>query len=208
MTANQLDAKLFTPLARPAEQRLSEFNPQELANTAWAFATVKQSDEKLFTALARAAEQRVSEFNAQELANTAWAFATVGRLDTTMVSVMSQEVFEWIRGYEATCQIGEGLSSDFAMDVISILWAFNFAGVLEPEFAEPVREVLRIVGREMDCSRLALHKMPRFREGSHSGPDEPYVELDVGDMMVIYKSPGWEVDTVHGGDSRWLSQYL
>ena len=75
---------------------------------------------------------------------------------------MSQEVFEWIRGYKATSQIEEGLSSNFAMHITSVVWAFNFAGVLEPEFAEPVREVLRIVGREMDCSRLGLHKMPRF----------------------------------------------
>ena len=32
------DVKLFTALARLAEQRLPDFNPQELVNTAWAFA--------------------------------------------------------------------------------------------------------------------------------------------------------------------------
>ena len=37
---------LFTSLTRAAELRMSEFNAQELANTAWAFATVKRSDEK------------------------------------------------------------------------------------------------------------------------------------------------------------------
>jgi len=92
--------------------------------------------------------------------------------------------------------------------VTTVVWAFNFAGVLEPEFAAPVGKVLRIVGREMDSSRLGSHKMPRFREGSRSGADEPYVELDGGDMMVIYKPPGWEVDTADVGDARWLSQYL
>ena len=56
---------------------MSELIAQELANTAWAFATVKRPEEKLFTALARAAERRVSEFNALSLANTAWAIATV-----------------------------------------------------------------------------------------------------------------------------------
>ena len=56
---------------------MSEFNAQDLANTAWAFATVKQSDEKLFQALASAAERRVNELKMQELANTAWARATV-----------------------------------------------------------------------------------------------------------------------------------
>ena len=86
-----------------------------------------------------------------------------------MVSVMSREVFERIGGYKATCQIGEGLSSDFAMGVTSVIWAFNFAGLLEPEFAESVREVLRVVGHEMDRSHQGSHKMPRFRESSHSG---------------------------------------
>jgi len=94
------------------------------------------------------------------------------------------------------------------MNVTSVLWAFNFAGVLEPEFAEAVREVLRTIGCEMDRSRLGSYKMPRFPEGSTSAPDVPYVELDVGDMMVIYKPPGWEVDTVDVGDARLLSQYL
>ena len=58
-------------MARAAERRLSEFNPQELANTAWAFATVNHRDEKLFAALASAAERQLSDFNVQELANTA-----------------------------------------------------------------------------------------------------------------------------------------
>ena len=41
---------------------MSEFKMQELANKAWAFATVIQN-AKLFLALARAAERRVSDFD-------------------------------------------------------------------------------------------------------------------------------------------------
>ena len=40
---------------------MSDFNPQDLANTAWAFATLRQLDALLFTALARAAERRVND---------------------------------------------------------------------------------------------------------------------------------------------------
>ena len=52
-----------------------------------------------------------------------------------MLSVVSREVFQWTRRYEVTRQIPqrEGLSSDFAMHVTSVVWAFNFAKVLEPE---------------------------------------------------------------------------
>ena len=81
---------LFAALAIAAERRLSEFKTQELANTAWAFATVNRPDEKLFTALARAAVQRVSGFKLQELANMAWAFATVKRPDEKLFTVLAR----------------------------------------------------------------------------------------------------------------------
>ena len=68
---------LVAALATAAERRLSDFNPQAVANTAWAFATVNYRDEKLFAALARVAERRLSNFNPQNVANVAWAFATV-----------------------------------------------------------------------------------------------------------------------------------
>ena len=64
-------------LAIAAERRLIEFKRQGLANTAWAFTTVKHRDEKILAALAIVAERRVSELNAQDVSSTAWAFATV-----------------------------------------------------------------------------------------------------------------------------------
>jgi len=51
----QLDAQLFALLARLAEQCLGDFHGQELANTAWAFVTVRQSDAWLLATLARMA---------------------------------------------------------------------------------------------------------------------------------------------------------
>ena len=43
--------KLFLALAKTAEQQMNDFNPHDLANMAWAFATVNALDEKLLTAL-------------------------------------------------------------------------------------------------------------------------------------------------------------
>ena len=40
----QVDVQLFMALAREAERHLGDFKPQELANTAWAFATLGQVD--------------------------------------------------------------------------------------------------------------------------------------------------------------------
>ena len=47
---------LFAVLAKEAGRRVGEFNAQDLANTAWAFAEADQLDVPLLEALARAAE--------------------------------------------------------------------------------------------------------------------------------------------------------
>jgi len=58
-------------LAKAAERRMGLFNPLELANKAWVFATVGQKDASLIAALATAAERNMGHFNPQSLANTA-----------------------------------------------------------------------------------------------------------------------------------------
>ena len=58
-------------MAKAAERRIGDFNAQELANTAWAFATAGFPNAELFEVLAKAAERRIGDFNAQDLANTA-----------------------------------------------------------------------------------------------------------------------------------------
>ena len=54
------EEKLLAALALAAYWHLSKFKPQGVANTAWAFATVKQPHEKLFATLAKVAEPRLS----------------------------------------------------------------------------------------------------------------------------------------------------
>ena len=89
LTGNWKEA-LFAVLARAAELRLGDFNVQELANTAWAFATASQQDAQLFAALARAAELRLGDFNVQSLANTAWAFATSSQQDAQVFAALAR----------------------------------------------------------------------------------------------------------------------
>ena len=43
---------------------------QHLANTAWAFATMKYFHKQLLAGMARKAEQRMGELNAKDLVNT------------------------------------------------------------------------------------------------------------------------------------------
>ena len=66
-------APLFAALARAALRRVADFNPQDIACTAWALATAAQDSPSLFAALARAALRRVAAFNSQYIASTAFA---------------------------------------------------------------------------------------------------------------------------------------
>ena len=47
---------MFAALATTAQRRMGNFKPQELANTAWAFATADQKDALLFAALSTSAQ--------------------------------------------------------------------------------------------------------------------------------------------------------
>ncbi len=60
-----------------AEATPEIFNPQNLANTAWAFAKLFHRDDLLFTRMAQLAEEQIEDFSAQNLSNILWAFAKV-----------------------------------------------------------------------------------------------------------------------------------
>ena len=79
----------------------SSWKHQNLANTAWAFATVGHKDERLFSTLAAAAERRMRDFNSQELANTAWAFATVGHKDERLLSTLAAAAEQRMRDFNS-----------------------------------------------------------------------------------------------------------
>ena len=71
-------------------KRVREFNPQGLANTAWACATVGHASPALFDAIASASMALVGEFKPQELASTAWAYATVGHKSLVLFDAIAK----------------------------------------------------------------------------------------------------------------------
>ena len=77
------------------QSRVCEFNAQDFANTARAFATLGQRDQQLFTALAQDLKSRGCEFDAQDLANKAKTFATLGQLDDKLFTALAQELAQY-----------------------------------------------------------------------------------------------------------------
>ena len=58
---------MFAALATAAERRMSDFNSQDLANVAWAFAPAGRNDASLFAAVAIATEQCMGSFYPADL---------------------------------------------------------------------------------------------------------------------------------------------
>jgi len=67
-------------ISEEAIRTITAFDPQALANTAWAFARCGLTNRALLTAIASQAIKLISDdaFADQNLVNTAWAIATLG----------------------------------------------------------------------------------------------------------------------------------
>jgi len=84
---------VWVALAEAASLRVAQFNPQDLAMIAWAFATAGHQAPALFEALAVEAAPRLEEFNPQNLASIAWTFATVGHQAPALFDALAVEAF-------------------------------------------------------------------------------------------------------------------
>ena len=69
---------MFDVISNAAMTCFDQFDPQNLANFAWAYATVERASPQLFGALAQASLHRLDDFIAEGLSSTAWAYAKAG----------------------------------------------------------------------------------------------------------------------------------
>jgi hypothetical protein len=108
---------VWAALPEAVRRRLGVYNPQELSNTAWAFAKADHASQELFNAIsAEVVRRRLCDFNPQELSNTAWAFASAGHA--------SQELFKAISAEVVRRRLG-----DFnPQNLSNTAWAFAKAG--------------------------------------------------------------------------------
>ena len=117
--------------------RLSDFNPQELSNTTWAFATAGHASPALFEAIsAEAVRQGLRGFTEQNLAYTAWAFAIADCAATALFGAIAVEV------------VHRGLGEFRAQNLSNTAWAFATAGhaatdLFDAISAEALRRWLR-----------------------------------------------------------------
>ncbi|XXQ35296.1 RAP domain-containing protein [Plasmodiophora brassicae] len=92
---------LFNALGNRALEIMPDFNPQCVANTAWAFATLSIQNRALFNALGRRALEIISGFNPQNVANTAWAFATLSIQNRLLFNALGNRALAMMADFNA-----------------------------------------------------------------------------------------------------------
>ena len=96
-------------------RRIGEFEPQEIANSAWGCAKIGITDQRFFKAVAEKASRRIHAFNPQAMANTVWAFATARVAADTLFKAVAAEVPRRIGEFNA-------------QNMTNMVWAFACVG--------------------------------------------------------------------------------
>lgn len=69
------DVPLFDAISGSARKKLTHLIPQELSNTAWAFAELSFADDPLLDSIASSAGGRVSQFRPLEIRMLTWSLS-------------------------------------------------------------------------------------------------------------------------------------
>mmetsp|Transcript_42058 Transcript_42058/g.136103 ORF Transcript_42058/g.136103 Transcript_42058/m.136103 type:complete len:522 (+) Transcript_42058:236-1801(+) len=144
-------------LAAPSMATLSEFKPQDIANTAWSFANVGFKHEPLLAAISACAIAKIEEFQPQDLGNTFWAFAKV--------EVMPDELLKTAISAASLRRISELEPQNLAMTA----WSFSTLGIVDEELMSAI--ACRAVGR---IAEFAIHDLSNLLWSY------PALELDAG----------------------------
>jgi len=71
---------------------IHEFNPQDLANTAWAVANIRMRDNQLMHFISAEIRGKLTKFEGSDFSSTAWAFSTLEVDAGPLLTAISSEV--------------------------------------------------------------------------------------------------------------------
>jgi len=87
---------LMHELVAAAVIKIHDFNPQDLANTAWAVANLRMRDSTLMDSISAQARSKLSHFEGSDFSTTAWAFSVLGEEHKTLLDAISAEAIKKI----------------------------------------------------------------------------------------------------------------
>jgi len=163
-------------------------NGQNLANTSWAFATLRVADEDFFDAVAKVVKAQCHDFAQQNLSNTAWAFAKVQIKRPEMMSAISQSV--------------QRLGKMPAQGVANTVWAFATLNIRDEPLMlprPPSKVEVKAASNVSQAASNTIQQRPRYSEVRRSGSQsrqptvaaaaEPQVETAARSTSVSSSRP-------------------
>eukprot|EP00929_Paragymnodinium_shiwhaense_P069945 TRINITY_DN35356_c0_g1_i1.p1 TRINITY_DN35356_c0_g1~~TRINITY_DN35356_c0_g1_i1.p1 ORF type:complete len:742 (+),score=133.45 TRINITY_DN35356_c0_g1_i1:128-2353(+) len=210
-----VDVAVFEALTRqlPSFGR-AELLAQDISNLAWAYASVELSEKNVFLFLLRRASVALGNFSMQAISNLCWACAVTGDGQSAFyATVKSELVTRRIPAMTAYTPRREE-AAGWALNLLGVVWAMNFAEVIDEGMLLSVAVGLRGAGERVDSGAASSPRgqercvpmdaslgdeasdtqLPRSSRQPNKSMS-PFVVVDTMDYLVLLKPPGWEVDT-------------
>lgn len=135
---------MMTAIGKKLVTMVKDLIPQDLANTAWAFATLGLPDSDLMDQILQEVIAKVSDFSTQNLANTAWAYAKLGLWNERLMQTLSLAIVRKVKDFD-----GQGLAN--------VAWAYAVLGFRSKRLSEALlaASLEKIAAQEFGAQELA-----------------------------------------------------
>ncbi|CAK9045149.1 unnamed protein product [Durusdinium trenchii] len=188
--------------AREATGLVDEFKVKQLVSLLRSFASMLVTDRDLFHKAAASLELKIEgSLQTQELANVAWAFAVSSSLSSGSIFDSVERTLT-VRGealladHASICT--DPMARDYAEGMLGVVWSLNYAGVLSQRFLDFAHQTLYQLTELEGCFAMEPVRSSSINAGL------PLL-LETGDVAVLQKPAGWQVDDGHQNTAEDVS---
>lgn len=194
---------------------------RDLSTLAWAIATLQLPNEPLLDAVAQSLLAVAPDsVRPQSLANCVWAFAALSVNNAPLILAMASRTLALVQ-LETRSISGPPLGiQGMLTNLNAVGWALNFVGLLSPNLDRDIYSLLLELAKVRDDQLKAQLQNRGARQPLPLPPRHVFLEqgadpdvlatvvLDLPEVCVVHKPPGWEVDCADVGSGILLSSFL
>ncbi|CAK9067479.1 unnamed protein product [Durusdinium trenchii] len=172
------------------ELRSEVLSPQHLAMLAWSITVLGVANLEFLELLSKQAMLQSSRFTLEELRHLLWGLAAQEATEGVTVAILhlQRNALHRFRTLNLALLAAEKRKA-MEDDILNILWASNFAGMLSVHVRCLAERLFQRFARSLDRSPSpeSSAAIPPL------GAGRPKIVLDLDDRMVMLKPAGWEV---------------
>ncbi|CAJ1384003.1 unnamed protein product [Effrenium voratum] len=196
MARASVGQECFAHVAREAKSKINYFTAHDLAYVAWSFATVGVVDQVLFDQIAQRSLSKLSDFTLQGLADLVWSYS--------ILSIPHADLFRALRAHFSAQLDGWAGETESRAKLLAradffrrVLWALSFSRSLTAGMVKQAQRAFLRIGGALDSWSSGTCVWPLTSKASPESlePVEPGVVLELPEVLVVQKPPGWRVDT-------------